>query len=103
LDSALSPRARILHSPAWCGSFGIAWAGSAPAWRLPDTLRTCTRRISLGGWQAAGPAGANTIELTRRLAGIGLHPGTYRLTVSAANGGQLASPVSLPFYVARSR
>src|SRR5580692_8135041 len=35
LDSALSPRARILHSPAWCGSFGIAWTGSTPAaWRL---------------------------------------------------------------------
>jgi hypothetical protein len=69
--------------------------------RLANTLRTCTRRISLGGWREAESAGADTIELIRRLAGMGLHPGMYRLTVSAASSGELASPVSLPFYVAR--
>ena len=69
--------------------------------RLPDALRTCTRRISLGGWREDEPAGANTIELTRRLAGMGLHPGTYQLTVSAAGGGEVASPVHVSFYVAR--
>jgi hypothetical protein len=68
---------------------------------VAETLTTCTRRIQLGGWREAEPASASTIELTRKLAGMGLHPGAYRLTVSAANAGDLAAPVSLPFYVAR--
>jgi hypothetical protein len=69
--------------------------------RSPDTLTTCTRRIPLGGWVQTEPAGADKVELTRRLTAMGLHPGMYRLTVSAANDGELAPAVSLPFYIAR--
>lgn len=74
-----------------------------PPRRPLDTLKTCTWRIPLGSWHGTKPAGTNTIKLTHRLASMGLHSGTYRLTLSAASGTETASPVSLPFYIARMR
>jgi hypothetical protein len=74
-----------------------------PRRRLPDTLRPCTHPISLGSWHEARPAGPNTMKLTHRLGQLGLHAGTYRLTLSAASGADTASPVKLPFYIAQRR
>jgi hypothetical protein len=69
---------------------------------VADTVQTCTRRIPVGSWLQTGTAGLNTADLTRSLVGLHLHPGAYRLTLSATDGaGDLAAPVGLPFYLTR--